>query len=688
MKAHVDFETRSQCELRFAGQQAYAEHPTTEVLCMAWCIGDAPVSCWEPRDGLEPIKPLLDFMAAGGIVGAHNAAFELAIWEHVMPRYGVRVPFPAEQADCTMVRAQAMALPAGLAELAMVLQLGIEKDAAGNRLMMLMTKPKSRPLKKGIVEWYEDQERIDRLKAYCVRDVEVERAADKKLPPLSKRTRAMWLIDQRINRRGVMLDLPSVRKAREIVEAATRDCNAELETVTGGHVNTVTNPGQMLAWMLSKGTDAVDTTKATVTALLADPRTAPVVRDEAGNIVSGHLRRALELKQEAGLASTKKLKAMVLGVSRDGRARGTYAFHGAATGRWAGRRIQLQNLPRPDLKQPVIDEVFEAFGHEHARDVVTIFYGPPIKVISSCLRGMAIAAPGHELIAADFSNIEGRTLAWLAGEAWKLQAFRDFDAGKGADLYILAYARAFGIDPATIDKDSFERQIGKVMELALGYGGGFGAFASMAANYGITALDPGMAKPAGAKNTLTADEVEEIKHNWREAHPETVEFWHDLERCAMQAVRHPGNLFTNKTGKIRYMKLKHFLLCRLPSGRTIAYHGAHIASKKNPWTGREQPELRYNAAIGKHWLISGVYGGLLAENVTQAVAADIQMDAMARAEAEGFPVVMHSHDELVTETVRGLCSVGELESIMSASEPWAAGLPVVAKGWAGPRYRK
>ena len=309
-------------------------------------------------------------------------------------------------------------------------------------------------------------------------------------------------------------------------------------------------------------------------------------------------------------------------------------------------------------------------------DEIDLTIGSPLNVISDCLRAMIVAAPGHDLVAADFANIEGRVLAWLATEQWKVDAFRAYDDGQGADLYKLAYARAYGLEPQDVTKD--QRQVGKVMELALGYQGGVGAFQTMARGYGVK---------------ITDEQADEIKTRWREAHPAIKQFWRDLEAAAIHAAEDPGRV--TKAGKILFRKNGSFLFARLPSGRSLCYPYPRVVEKTMPWVdddGRAvvRPTLQYDGVdpVTKHWGPTDTYGGKLAENVTQAVARDILAAALLRLERHGYAITMHVHDEIVAEIPEHQGSVEEMERIMEEIPQWAAGLPIAAEGWRGKRYRK
>jgi DNA polymerase len=293
---------------------------------------------------------------------------------------------------------------------------------------------------------------------------------------------------------------------------------------------------------------------------------------------------------------------------------------------------------------------------------------------------MIIAAPGASLYAADFSNIEGRALAWMAGESWKVKAFEAFDAGKGDDLYVLAYARAFGINPRNVTSD--QRQVGKVMELALGFGGGVGAFQTMASGYGVEVSD---------------ERADELKTAWRDAHPNVRQLWYDVEAAAISAVRQPGRSIP--CGKLAFKMAGSFLFLRLPSGRLLTYPYPKLREVTTPW-GAKKIALTYKTTVSpatnrrivkdpgnsSNWARISTYGGSLVENAVQATARDVMAEAMLRVETAGYPVVLTVHDEIVSETAGG--HVDQFQSLVETAPAWAGGFPIAAKAWTGPRYRK
>jgi DNA polymerase len=659
---HLDFETRSAADLKAVGLAKYAEDPSTDVMCIAFAFDDEPVQLLETPSVLP--QRVTDHVVGGGLVYAHNAAFERAIWEHVGGGYGW-VDIKPEQMRCTMAMAYAMGLPGSLDGAAAALGIEQRKDAKGARVMLQLAKPRKvvehTPEHDGATGWIEhvwwdDPAKLQILYDYCKQDVEVERALHKRMMELSPDEQSLWLLDQHINARGIQVDREAIDAAIELVTAEKARLDQAMREITGNVVAGCTDVAQLTNWLRYRGVSLPGVAKADVVALLDGD-------------LPDDCRTALKLRQEAAKSSTAKLTAMRDRAGSDGRMRGLFQYHGAATGRWAGRGPQPHNFPRPAIlhDQADIEDVIAHFGEP---EYLRVFYGDPVPLVADCMRGMIVAAPGHTLICCDYSNIEGRVLAWLAGEEWKLDAFRAFDAGTGPDLYRLAYARAFGI--RVEDVDAHMRQMGKIMELALGYGGGVGAFQAMARAYGVRIHD---------------DHADELKHAWRGAHAQVVKFWADLERAAIRAVTDGG---VHRAGPIAFKVKGSFLWCQLPSKRVLCYPYPQLQDKETPW-GKTVQQLTYMSVNGvtQKWERCATYGGSLAENVTQAVARDILVAGMRACEAAGYPVVMHVHDEIVAEVpLSADLGVDKMSTLMCNAPQWAAGLPIAAAGWTGRRYRK
>ena len=662
---HGDFETRSILDLAEVGTDLYASHPSTEPLCFSYAIDDEPPQIWTPG---EPFPDdITEAARAGGRFVAHNAAFEMAIWNEIMaPRFG----WPGlaiEHVRCTMAMCYAMALPGGLDRAAAALKLTTRKDAAGGRMAMQCARPRA-IAPDGSPIWWDDPVRLGQVYRYCIQDVNVERELYKHLMALSIVEQQTWRLDQAINKRGVYIDLPLVHRAIEVIAIEQEELRDEINRLTGGYVSSATEVQRLMTWVGMNGFPMENLQKATVAEAIGSEETPEKVR------------RPLEIRQDSAKTSTAKLSAMLRTVGKDSRIRDTAQYHAASTGRWGGRRVQVQNLPRPMIEQPEIEDVLDNILPKgtpaEAHAAIKLCYGSPLKVLSSCLRGIFRAAPGHDLIAADFANIEGRVLAWLAGERWKLDAFRAYDNKEGPDLYKLSYAKAFGKPVDSVTKD--QRFIGKVMELALGYQGGVGAFKAMAAGYGQKTTD---------------EDAETIKDAWRSAHPKTVSFWRDIESSALSAVLSPGT----KTGveregrRITFLVRGSFLWCQLPSGRVLCYPFPSVKPRLMPWGEERQQTHFYGVdAETSQWMQQSTYGGKLTENVVQAISRDVLVAAMHRLTAGGYDIVLHVHDEVVAEIPQDATAdtLKDFERTMAQNPTWAEGLPIAVEGWRGERYRK
>jgi len=772
----LDFEGRSDVDLNKCGTGPYFESPNTRITMLAWNWTDQPADFVRglilddkgaPDPSFSPAaEDVLDFsralahIAAGGLVIAHNAQFEISASNMLFVRGHWYTCIRPEQAVCTMALGRALSFPAKLEKLAPALRLPFVKDDVGHRIMLKLCKP--RKPRKGertdVILWNEDRGDVERELVYCKADVRAERAAYDVLPGLIPAERETWLLDREINERGIYVDLESVRAAEQAVAEEQARLESELYQLTGGAVPSIASP-KLRGWIAAHGLQIPDMRKATVKEAIARPDLPPLVA------------RALHIRQVGSKSSTAKLTAFRLRTSSDSRARNTLEYHGAGTGRWAGRGIQTQNMPRtPKGFGPAEGEdVLAWLRRPGGAHMVRLHHGDVCSAVSYSLRSLIMAAPGNDLIAGDFSNIEGRVLAWLAGEEWKLDAFRAYDTiipGKfdakgepvraGPDLYVLAVANTFGKPVEAVTGD--ERQnVGKVQELALGFQGAHGAYLSMFKTSGAPlsvvidavkkATDPHLWADVSAAYWNGATElVEEIlearrieakidyeingedepnefepddhfdvmaeaaKKNrygllpdewtairlvvdgWRAAHPRTCALWRSLETAACDAVQNPGRIYA--AGKISYMVRdvngRPVLLSALPSGRCLGYPFPKVIETKSNWTGKTQRKLEYLGVNSKtrKWGVQKAYGGLLAENVTQATARDALDGALKRLNSRGYPVVMHVHDEAVCEIRKGSGALDEFYSIMRELPPWAAGLPVAVSGWRGERYRK
>ena len=652
---HRDYETRSQMILKSVGSYRYAADPSTEVLCCAYAVDDGPVQLWRPDDPV-PTEFVEAAQNPSWIVAAHGGAFEAAIETEIMsPRHGWPV-IPIERHRCTQAMCLALGLPARLSAAADALELSNRKDAAGERLMHQMSKPRRRRKDEAADQtyWFEDEELLQRLYGYCRQDVEVERELYNLLPPLSPTEQIIWQLSNGINGRGFCVDRAFAQAARKIAEQAAPAIDEEIRAITGGEVGSINQIAKLTAWLQDHGCRLQKLDRKAIERQL----------DKGNDELAAPVRRVLELRLGGAQAATKKINALLARAGGDDRIRGGFRYHGTATGRWSGEGFQAQNL-----KRPVVDDLDAAIAAVATGDYqyVRSLYPRPLTVVGDCSRAMICAAPGKVLIGADFSSIESRVLAWVAGEQWKLDSYRRFDATHDPrdEPYCITACKIFNKPNGTYTKDSPERSIGKTCDLAFGYAGGVNAFRKFS-------------------DAFTDEEVKQFNKDWRAAHPNIKQLWHRLDKAAWTAVQQRGCLV--RCGIVRFQCDGIFLQLTLPSGRTLFYPQPRIIGDEH-----ERRVVFADNAAGqftdcRHG--QGAYGGLWTENVISAISRDLLADAMLRIEAAGYLIVLHVHDEIVAEVPEGFGSTDEFIHLMTRKPAWGLDLPIAAKAWSGKRYTK
>lgn len=705
MKLTIDFESRSTVDLKKCGVHVYARHPTTEVLCCAVKEDDKDPFVWVPHDirmwvltaacktwagsfcEEDETERLFNLLENAEEIEAHNAGFEIEMWDQICtPKHGWP-KIDVSRIFCSAAKAAVCGLPRALDAACAALNLGVRKDKAGYALMLKMCKPLPRTKKHPELRWAEAPEQFEALFSYCAQDVEAEYALSQKLPPLSEMERRVWLADLAINRRGIRVDVGMTTRIIEGVEEHTQGLLDQTERVTGGEVSSPKKIAASLRWLKSRGVDMPCLDKAAVAEALA--------RED----LPEDAREFLLIRKSLGKSSTSKYEALLRATCPDNRIRGTLLYHAASTGRWGGKLFQPQNLPRGLFSdtERCIDAI-----KRHGFGLVDALWGDRMDVASTCVRGMLVASPGHRLIAQDYSSVEARGLAFLAGQQSVLDAF-----SSGLDLYKVEAAGTFGVPYEEVTKA--QRQVGKTQVLALGYAGGIGAFAAMAKNYGIDleTLPPlvfpmaspdefeksrklavaFVAKSPGAMSLDAAIACDIIKAKWRENNRQSVAMWYGLAAAASDAVASPGE--TGAYRDIAFRVGSDFLRCRLPSGRLLYYPFPEIRGVETPW-GDVKPMVTHmgvDSASGK-WMRFVLTGGRLTENVVQAWCRDLLAEAILRLEAAGYPVVLHVHDEIVGDVPNGFGSTKRFGEIMAEAPAWAAGCPIAADGWEGQRYHK
>lgn len=734
MSLHWDWETRGVVNLLTRGVYLYADDIHTDAVLAAYRLGanstGSAVDAWIVAGGelgkmyswfrKEPCPPhVAAYVQAGGMITAHNAAFERLIWWKIMSdRHGW--PKPAyEQWRCTAATAAAMSLPRSLDRLSDALNLTNKKSKRGRQLIQLLSLPQG--FKDGEPIWNEDPALMVEFMDYCIGDVEAEEEADNRIVPFSDAEQAVYVLNEKINDRGVRIDVESAVAALKLVDKAKIKINNELAHVTSQNVLYVTQTVALKNWVLSQGVVIPSTDKDDIDDFLHD------VDDLPDNV-----RRALELRQEGGKSSVSKISAMLDRVSKDGRVRGSYLHHGAGqSGRFSSRGLQAHNLPKYRKEFEALFEkgkldlglLFQTIRTSDP-DMLELVYGPslgrPIHLISDAIRSFLWAEPGHEFINADYTSIESVKAAWFAGEDWKLQAFSDLFAGHGKGIYELAAAGIYGVDVDKVTKP--QRAVGKVAELSCQYATGVGGISrfARAAKVKLNTLYDALWENSDTKRQEAAEKryyerleandrsaqtlgreawisAELIKLGWRAKHPAITGAWKELDEAAKMAVEVPGQKVKCLNGRITYIVRHGFLWCRLPSGRCLAYGAPRMDDVDAPWADvTVEPQAREKiisityrgVGLDEKWNRFSLYGGAQFNHICQGSAADVLRIGMLNAEAAGYPIVLHTHDEVMAELPVGEGSFEELEKLLCKLPPCFDGLPVKAAGWADKRYHK
>lgn len=654
----IDLETFSSVPIAKAGAQKYIESHDFEILLFAYSVDGSDVSCIDFLQGEILPNWLIDALTSPDYIKhAYNAAFEWGCLSRYLGRQ-----LPPEQWRCTMFHGLYAGYTAGLDATGRALGLPEDKRKlnTGKALIRYFCVPCAPTKANGGRTRnmpHHAPERWQLFKEYCRQDVVTEMEIEKQLSSIiiPDFVQKEWERDLIINSRGVAVDMELVEGALNIDKTVHDRLVAEAMELSG--LNNPNSVAQLSLWLESQtGENVSDLRKDTVAKMLAEKDNSPKVQ------------RMLEIRQELGKTSTKKYDAIEAAVCKDGRVRGLLQFYGAnRTGRWAGRLVQVQNLPRT-YTNPL--ELARELVKNRNIEALRFIYGSIPDTLSQLIRTAFIAAPGNVLIDADFSAIEARVISWLAGEEWRLEVFRTH--GK---IYEASASQMFGVPIDLIKKGNPEyslRQKGKVAELALGYQGGTGALIAMGA------LDMGIAE----------EDLSDIVSRWRESNKRIRDLWYKMEAAAVQVISQGGAVGVNG------LVISHELNCDtgfdaltilLPSGRKLFYVSPQIG--ENQWG---KPSLSYMGMnqTSKKWQRIETYGGKLVENSVQAIARDCLAQAIENLETAGIPVVFHIHDEVVIDCTPDTASLDDVIQIMSKPIPWASGLPLGADGWVGTFFKK
>jgi len=645
----IDIETYSSFDLADCGVHRYVEAPDFEILLFSFAFDDDPVQVIDMTDFQDIPRDVLAALRGDVIKTAWNASFERTA---IGRQFGIECS--PQFWRCSMAHSYTLGLPGSLDKAAKALGLGEEaqKDAKGKALIKYFSVPcKPTQVNGGRTRNYphHDPARWQQYIDYNRQDVVVERAVRKKLErfPIPDREWHIWALDQRINDSGIGVDLELIDQAIACSQQYTEQLLVEAKELTG--VDNPNSPAQLKDWFADQGLAVESLNKDMMPALL----------DAAPN---EEIKRVLELRQEMGKTSVSKYDAMQLSACDDSRVRGILQYCGASrTWRWAGRRVQMHNLPQNHLKDLAAARGILASGDY---ELLEMLYGAPPFVLSELIRTALIPSPGNRFIVADFNAIEARVIAWLADEQWVLDVFADH--GK---IYEATASRMFGIPMETIVKghDNYKyRASGKVATLACGFGGGAAAMEKM-----------------DKKKEIAAEQYDPLVRQWRETNPKIKRLWYRAEEAAIEAVQTKGTV--KLAHGVRYRYAGGVLFADLPSGHSLTYPSPEI--KLDPKFGKDGLTFKAPDKSGR-MVAQRTWGGTLVENLVQAIARDCLAENLMRLDEAGYPIVLHVHDEAILDVPIGVSSVEEVTGIMGQEIPWAPGLPLKAAGFECDFYQK
>lgn len=664
-----DFETLSKSDLKKVGSYRYAEDPSTEVLVLCWAENDGPVQTWHPGDDETALRALLaddEIMLV-----AHNAPFERNIFEHCMRRMGLPVP-PLTRWSCTLARCANLGLPLSLDQAGKALGLKFEKDLAASKFVIGLNKLYASTGVRPIISEAE-QERID---GYCAGDVLEQRELHRRVGWLSPSERDVWLLNQRINDRGLCLDMPLVGAMQNIVAEASGPLAKEFAEITGGLK--VGQIAKVRAWCNDRGVPIPDMKKETLADWLGDSDDEEESLAGTGmeewedpHYMPPVVERALKIRQLIGSSSIKKLSVMQGMVNEDSCAHGLLQYHGTGPGRETARLLQPHNFPKGTIKiggkAPKIEPLVDALMTGDF-EYVEMLYGPPVETVVSGLRHALVAKPGRVLVAGDYAGIQARTVLALAGQRDKTALM-----ASGADVYVDMATLIFR-RPIDKDRDPWERGIGKNSVLGLGFNMGAPTFQFKYAKDHPLEFCQGV--------------VDTYRKEWA---PEVPKVWAAFHEATLAVAQGRG---TREVYGCEIRLEDRWLVIRLPSGRDMWYFDPKVARRRMPWSTLDKEDWRdawtYKARKSGQFVTQDAFGGKTVENVVMGIERDLMVNAMHKMARNGFPICLEVHDEIVTEPLKPDADLLAFKQIMEEVPAWARGLeiPVAVETWANERYKK
>ncbi len=646
-KVHLDFETRSDLDIKVVGGFRYAEDRSTETLIVAFSLGrEEPtgVDLTQPWAKVKSaLEPLFDAVDKGRVICAHNAHFERNIWELQLDHWPVAPR--ATQWSCTAARARMLALPGSLDGAALALGVNTRKDKRGTELINLFSKPQKR---KGELFWVQPHERPEDFEAfieYCCQDVRVERELDRILPDLSPVEQATFLLDYKINSYGMPVNMDRVRKADAFVEEYSAALQKRCIEISGYKP---TQREKTLEFLKRRGHTLPNLQALTVEAFAKTEGLAP------------DLVELMDHRIELSRAGTKKLKAIQNCVSDDGRVRGGFLYSAASTRRWSSTGVQMHNLQKPEGETD--PEIALSLLDDDPFDLCLMF-NRPLTVLAQSIRGFFESE--ETFLIADYSSVEPRGLAWSADESWMLEAYV-----RNEDAYKIAAGRVYGVPPTQVD--SAKRFMGKQLVLGCGYGMGPPRFVEACAKFG---------------RILTLDQSSEAVYAYRNSVPNIVKFWRQVEMACIRATRDWKNV---QVGQFTFRPETlangfRVLYVDMPSG-TIAYPKPSLGTSE--WNGEIRSTFNFYTPLGSSWIKTDTFGGSLVENIIQALTRDILRDGLLAADKAGFRIPGHVHDEAIAEGTESKDDLRQFEELLCNSSEWAEGFPIRTEGFMSKVYTK
>lgn len=659
----IDIETYSSTDLSKSGVYKYTEAADFTILMIACSFDNGEVEIYDltdvPKDAKvrEASRKVFNALLDPTILKtAFNANFERTCLQAYFQKVNSNCILPPEQWECTMVKSAMLGLPLSLEAVGNVLKLTARKDSKGKALISYFSKPCKPTKTNGMRTRNLPEHAPEKWQAfldYCVQDVRTELAIRNKISffEIPEKEKALWCLDQRINDRGILLDREFINAAIQMSEVNTARLTEEAIRLTG--LSNPNSAAQLKTWLSNETGSEVETLrKGDIPALL-----------EASECE--HVSRVLEIRQEMAKTSVKKYTSMLNGICDDNRVRGLLQYYGAnRTGRWAGRLVQVQNLPQNHLHDLDLARQLVKSGDI---EMVEMMFGNVPNVLSELIRTAFVAPSGRRFIVADFSAIEARVIAWLASEKWRLDVFNTH--GK---IYEASAAQMFRVPIESVTKGSGLRQRGKIAELALGYQGGANA---------LTSMEDSLRVPANER--VPEEEKPQLVSAWRLANPAIVKLWKKVENAAIECVSScsPVQIMHG----IRFEMSRGILFIKLPSGRCLSYLSPKLKTGK---FGGEALTYEGMDQTTKQWKRQDTYGGKLVENLVQAIARDCLAESMLRLTSAGYDIAIHVHDENVLEAPNDFGSLDDVNKIMSESIAWAPGLPLTADSYETNYYRK